>query len=107
MFEVEIKAKIDDYTEMKKKFEKMGIIQKKIVTIEDTYFKHPKRDFSKTDEALRIRKTNEKRYLTYKGPKLDNTTKTREEIEIEVEEIKNLEKILIKLGFKKVPKIKK
>ncbi len=48
----------------------------------DTYFAHPSRDFARTDEALRLRRVDECNYITYKGPKLDSSTKTRREIEI-------------------------
>ena len=48
----------------------------------DRYFAHPSRDFARTDEALRLRRIGEFNFITYKGPKLDATTKTRREIEI-------------------------
>lgn len=107
LFEVEIKAKVKDFNKIKEKINEIGAKQKKIVTMEDYYFKHPQRDFAKTDEALRIRKTNEKKYLTYKGPKIDEITKTREEIEIEIVENDKLKTIFKKLGFIEVPKIYK
>jgi len=47
----------------------------------DSYFAHPVRDFSVTDEALRIRRQGDSCWITYKGPKLDSTTKTRQEID--------------------------
>ncbi len=47
----------------------------------DRYFNHPARDFSQTDEALRVRSVGEENCITYKGPKIDATTKTRREIE--------------------------
>lgn len=48
----------------------------------DVYFAHPARDFAATDEALRIRRGESSSYITYKGPKIDSTTKTRREIEL-------------------------
>jgi len=48
----------------------------------DTYFAHPARDFAATDEALRTRRKESSSYITYKGPKIDQTTKTRREIEL-------------------------
>ena len=48
----------------------------------DCYYAHPVRDFAASDEALRLRQVGENNYITYKGPKLDTTTKTRREIEI-------------------------
>lgn len=52
----------------------------------DTYLAHPSRDFAKTDEALRIRVDGDRQVVTYKGPKLDAETKTREEIELPIAE---------------------
>lgn len=83
---------------------------------EDTYFNMPKglRDFKKTDEALRLRKAIEfnknndekpylkKFYITYKGKKIDQTTKTREEIETEIKDIGSMRSLLINLGFKEI-----
>lgn len=48
----------------------------------DVYFAHPQRDFATTDEALRLRSVGDENYLTYKGPLLDEHSKTRQEIEI-------------------------
>lgn len=107
LIEVEIKAKIKSFNKIKEILIQMGAVQKKVIVMEDYYFKHPNKDFAKTDEALRLRKTNEKKYLTYKGPKIDELTKTREEIEVEIDEIEKFKVILIKLGFIEVPRILK
>ena len=48
----------------------------------DQYFAHPARDFAQTDEALRIRTVGDTSFVTYKGPKLDATSKTRRELEL-------------------------
>jgi adenylate cyclase class 2 len=48
----------------------------------DQYFAHPCRDFVQTDEALRIRTEGNNCFVTYKGPKVDKKTKTRQEIEL-------------------------
>jgi len=89
---------------------------------EDTYFNLPKelRDFKKTDEALRIRKSIEfqkdnkdsekkiiKYYLTYKGKKLDSLTKSRNELEIIVDDGVQLKEILKSLGFREIFTVKK
>jgi len=73
---------------------------------EDTYYQHPCRDFSKTDEALRIRirrfDGHFESFLTYKGPKIDEVSKTREEIEVPVSDPDDYALILERLGFKEV-----
>lgn len=48
----------------------------------DIYLAHPSRDFAQTDEAFRIRCVGDENFLTYKGPLLDEVTKTRQEIEV-------------------------
>ena len=50
----------------------------------DTYYAHPVRDFAATDEALRIRRVGDNNWMTYKGPKIDSTTKTRLELELPI-----------------------
>ena len=74
-------------------------------TQDDTYLSHPVRDLGQTDEALRIRRVGTDVLLTYKGPKFDKVTKTREEIEVEVPP--DLERILERLGFKSVARVAK
>ncbi|MCD6373501.1 MAG: class IV adenylate cyclase [Thermococcus sp.] len=73
---------------------------------EDTYYQHPCRDFSKTDEALRIRirrfNGHFEAFMTYKGPKVDEVSKTREEIEVPISDPDEHVMILEKLGFKEV-----
>ena len=77
----------------------------------DTYFAHPQRDYAATDEALRLRKVGEKNFVTYKGPKLDTTTKTRTEIEIPIEQGQfgraQGEALLEALGFQPVAEVVK
>lgn len=73
----------------------------------DTYYNHPMRDFAETDEALRIREVEDKTFLTYKGPKIDSITKTREEIKVQVQDSFPISDILLKLGFKEVFRVKK
>ncbi|MDI9643398.1 MAG: class IV adenylate cyclase [Archaeoglobales archaeon] len=72
----------------------------------DVYFNHPCRDFAKTDEALRIR-LEKKVKLTYKGPKVDSETKSREEVNVEVSGFEETLKLLEFLGFRKFRSVKK
>lgn len=72
----------------------------------DVYFNHPCRDFAKTDEALRLR-IEKKVKLTYKGPKIDMETKTREEVNLEVDDFERAVKLLEFLGFRKFRTVKK
>ncbi len=84
------------------------------------------RDFKKTDEAFRIRKTEwlersalkedsvltgdvpeQTTYITYKGPKLGNVGMSREELETTVGDAKVMREILISLGFRPVQPVVK
>ncbi|MDY6866212.1 MAG: class IV adenylate cyclase [Halobacteriota archaeon] len=77
----------------------------------DVYYGAPHRDFSATDEALRIRTvTSEsisKDIITYKGPKIDSESKTREEVEVGIEDKVEMDRMLTLLGFSKVYEVSK
>ena len=121
MIEVEIKVKISDPEILRKKFKEQGGEYKTSLFHEDTYFNMPKelRDFKKTDEALRIRKSlsfnkydknqpsKTSYYITYKGKKIDEISKTRREIEIKVEDGDNFKELLKVLEFIEVYTVKK
>ncbi|MFW9866600.1 MAG: class IV adenylate cyclase [Candidatus Thorarchaeota archaeon] len=116
MFEIEIKVQVSDPDLIRKKFENHQGAYKFFLTHKDIYYNMPKglRDFKKTDEALRLRtsirydKNNkynpqEVDYLiTYKGKKIDKLTKSREEIEIKIEDFEKMREILELLGFQEV-----
>jgi len=102
--EVEIKSKVEDLSKVEKKLLGLGAHFLKEMKEEDEYFNHPCRDFAQTDEALRIRNDGT---LTYKGPKVDTDTKSREEINVKIEDMDGMRKLLIFLGFKPVAKVVK
>jgi adenylate cyclase class 2 len=103
--EVEVKVACKDLNELEERLMKQGAMVVGEVLQEDVYFAHPCRDFGTSDEALRIRRSGEEWRLTYKGPKLDRETKTREELEIVVDPV--VRTILEKLGFEEVMSIHK
>ena len=111
MIEVEVKAWVHDFRDIKRKLDKIGAKKIKTEHQEDTYFNAPHRDFAKTDEALRIRKTSNDKtqriFITYKGPKIDKVSKTRKEVEVGVENAENAAQILENLGFHPVATIRK
>ena len=121
MIEIEIKVRISDPDLIRKKFEEHQGFYKFFLLHEDTYYNMPKglRDFKKTDEALRLRTSirfdsNNKYnpqdidyFITYKGKKLDKLTKTREEIDIKIEDIEKMKELLELLGFQEVMTVKK
>jgi len=105
MLELEMKAKIDKYTKgrIDQILRKAELLEEKVE--EDTYFSSPIRDFKETDEALRIRYSCGNAIITYKGPKLDKISKSREEFEAFVSG--DIEQILQKLGYKKILNVRK
>lgn len=74
---------------------------------QDTYYNHPARDFRTTGEALRIRRTAGHAVVTYKGPKLDATVKTRREVELPLTEPEAWQELLETLGFCEVASVGK
>jgi len=81
--EVELKFPLTESQSVVAALNRLGAVWRETITQTDGYFAHPSRDFVATDEALRLRAVGERNFITYKGPKLDSTTKTRREIEIE------------------------
>jgi adenylate cyclase class 2 len=80
--EVEQKYRLADRASFETRLAALNPSPAHTVSQVDRYFAHPSRDFARTDEALRLRRVGELNYITYKGPKLDATTKTRREVEI-------------------------
>lgn len=111
MIEVEVKAKIDNFQDIEDRLNKIGANKSKKEFQEDIYFNSPIVDFTKTDEALRIRTTkennNKNTFITYKGPKIDKSSKTRKEIEIAIEDSKKCSEIFKEIGFIAVRTVKK
>jgi adenylate cyclase class 2 len=81
-YEVEQKFPVADISAVQSQLEGLGASFGETVVQLDRYFAHPARDFASTDEALRIRTVGTRCRVTYKGPKVDTTTKTRQEIEL-------------------------
>lgn len=81
-FEVECKYRVAQPESLLRRLDALGATVGEVELQVDRYYAHPARDFAKTDEALRIRRVGEANYVTYKGPKVDQTTKTRREIEL-------------------------
>jgi len=121
MIEVEIKVAISNLSSLKENLKRLN--GKYIVSLdhEDIYFNMPRklRNFKKTDEALRLRKSIEfnkndkentalmRSFITYKGKKIDQTTKTREEIEVEITDLEKMKQLFENLGFREIFTVKK
>ncbi len=111
MFEVEQKFYVEEVVGLLGAFDRQDIQLGDAATQIDIYFAHPCRDFSETDEALRLRTESDRSCLTYKGPKVDATTKTRREVEIllpaESTSQKRTREIFALLGFSEVLRVEK
>jgi adenylate cyclase class 2 len=109
--EVEQKFKVPDLTAVAERLIALGARPGEPQLQVDRYFNHPARDFGQTDEALRIRRVGEDNYVTYKGPKLDATTKTRREIEATIgvgeAAAEQFAELLELLGFRRVAEVRK
>jgi adenylate cyclase class 2 len=110
-FEVEQKHRIDDREALIAKLAERGAVLGPAVVQVDQYFAHPARDFAQTDEALRIRTLGGASIITYKGPKLDSTTKTRRELELPLDAGdvggRRFAGLLATLGFRPVAIVRK
>jgi adenylate cyclase class 2 len=84
-YEVEQKFRVGDLLATERALRDLGATVTSSIKQSDTYFSHPARDFRKTDEILRLRCDGDANCITYKGPRIDSETKTRLEIEIDLE----------------------
>jgi adenylate cyclase class 2 len=111
MLEVEMKFAIADFAPVESALAAKGIAISPPRRDADAYFNAPDRDFAQTDEAVRVRSIGETNYVTYKGPKLDRTTKTRLEIEVPLadgEEVaSDFRRILTHLRYRPVAVVRK
>ncbi len=113
MIEREVKARVDcsELAQIREEI-RQRCIEKGVVIQTDYYYNHPCRDFSRTDEAVRVRiegGDEKKITLTYKGPRKNSLTKIREEINVELMpgQKENLLLFLEKNGFREAGVVKK
>ena len=110
-YEVEQKYIVTDLFKIEESLRRMGVDIGPVFTQADIYFSPPGKDFSKTDEAFRIRQVDEFNFLTYKGPNIDNKTKTRLEKEVTLpngqEYAAQFIELLEILGFQVITSVKK
>lgn len=107
MIEVEVKARIDNFKDIEVRLDEIGAVKSKTEFQEDIYFQSPIVDYAKTDEALRIRTTDNDIFITYKGPKLNKDAKTRKEVEMSIESAEKARDIFTEIGFRPVRTVRK
>ena len=110
-YEVENKFPVTDLSRLTEQLEALGAQFDEVIDQVDMYFAHPVRDFAVTDEALRIRRIGDTNLITYKGPKIDQATKTRRELELPLaagaERVEQYAELLVALGFRTVAEVRK
>ena len=110
-YEVELKFPVPDLQAFSKKLADLAVSIAPAQEEIDLYFAHPAKDFAQTDEALRLRRKGKANYITYKGPKIDATTKTRREIELPLapgpESLATWTALLEALDFRPVAEVRK
>lgn len=105
MIEVEVKIAIRDRKIAEERLLQNGFSYQTKVTEDDIYYTSKHYDMQEHDKALRIRTTENldtgkrKAQLNCKGPKLDQISMTRKEIELEISEPDKMKEILIELEF--------
>ncbi len=111
MYEVEVKVPAD-LGAVRERLERLGATPEDAVVQVDTYYDAPHREFAETDEALRIRSErpedgDAETRVTYKGPLVDDESKTREEVETAVGDGEKGDAILTNLGFEPAATVRK
>ncbi len=105
MIEVEVKLPLFRRSVTERKLLDLGFAAEDLIRESDMYYNSTSHDFMKTDEALRIRQSDNmtrltaRSILTYKGPKLDDISMTRKELEIEISSPETCDDILNSLGY--------
>jgi adenylate cyclase class 2 len=108
MLEVELKVKVPLLEPVRKQLLTKGAEFKGRIHEHDIYYNAPHRDFGVTDEAVRVRYTNEHAVVTYKGAKIKKFgLKAREELNTAVESGEVFETMLDRLGFTKTTEVNK
>ncbi len=110
-YEVEQKFRVNSLDEPRTRLAELGAVFAPAVTQIDLYLAHPSRDFAQTDEALRIRRTGDQNRVTYKGPRIDKTTKTRKELELPLLQgdagLDGFRELFVSLGFQPAGEVHK
>jgi len=108
MLEVELKVKIPSLDPVRDQLARKNARSCGKVHEHDIYYNAPHRDFGQTDEAVRVRYTDDHAVVTYKGPKIKKFgLKAREELNFAVECGQTFETMLDRLGFTRTREVNK
>lgn len=76
---MEVKLRLTDEAGLRRRLAELGAFAFPAEDEDDTFFRHPVRDFAQTDETLRLRRVGDALELTYKGPRQAGRAKARKE----------------------------
>src|SRR5512137_146908 len=108
MLEIELKVKISSLETVRRELHRLNAQFCGRMHKHDIYYNAPHRDFAVTDEAIRVRYTNNHAVVTYKGAKIQSSgLKAREELNTAVESGEIFEQVLDRLGFRKTAEVNK
>lgn len=102
MIEVEVKVKVKNREQTEKEIQNLGFQKSSLLKETDTYFDSV---FREKDTALRVRtcenlqEQTKEHFLTFKGPKLDQVSMTRKELEMKIDNAETGKEILAALGY--------
>ncbi|RBI64399.1 class IV adenylate cyclase [halophilic archaeon] len=127
MYEVEVKVRAD-HDDVRERLDELGATPAGRVVQKDVYYDAPHREFAETDEALRVRRQRrsaggegdaagderagaDDRYaemvVTYKGPLVEEESKTRREVETGVADADAAHDVFDALGFDPAATVRK
>ena len=103
-FEIEIKLRLPDkLAKIRSRLHEAGFrIAKHRIRESNVLFDNPKRVLRKHGKLVRIRDVGPHQVLTYKGPSEASRYKKRREIEINLNDGRGLDEILLHLGYRPV-----
>jgi adenylate cyclase class 2 len=108
MLEIELKVRIPSLDPVREQLKRKNAQFCGRVHEHDIYYNAPHRDFATTDEAVRVRYTDDHAVVTYKGPKIKKFgLKAREELNFAVESGTAFETMLARLGFTRTTEVNK
>lgn len=108
MIEVEIKVEVKNREKLEQRLFELGFTKGELIREEDIYFDTIEDFIRKNDHALRLRSSENMlsvenhHFITYKGPKLDQISMTRQELETKIGDSKVMKELLCALGYVKM-----
>ena len=103
--EIETKLKVESLDAVAGRLDKLGAKFNGLACEMDIYFDSPDKSLIESDRGLRLRKRKldgrESIILTYKGPRQKTRLKSRQEIEVQIDDFEAMVEMLTTLGYEK------